>query len=66
MVVFIMGWFIHPIFNNRKFKKWHIYFSVRTYRKAHVSELLDETVHDPSLIWLAHLHLETHKQSIKI
>lgn len=36
------------------------YFS--TYRKAHVSELFDETVHDPSLIWLvADLTLTTQK-----
>lgn len=34
-----------------------------TYRKAHVSELFDETVHDPSLIWLvADLALTTQKQ----
>lgn len=37
------------------------------YRKAHVSELFDETVHDPGLIWLvAHLPLSTHKQVKKL
>lgn len=34
-----------------------------SYRKAHVSELLDETVHNPGLIWLvAHLPLKTKEQ----
>lgn len=37
------------------------------YRKAHVSELFDETVHDPRLIWLvAHLPLKRHMQNIEI
>lgn len=35
------------------------------YRKTHVSELLDETIHDPGFIWLvAHLPLTPHKQDI--
>lgn len=36
-----------------------------THRKAHVSELLDKTVHDPSLIGLAaHLSLTTEKTNV--
>lgn len=36
-----------------------------SYREAHVSELFNETVHDPGLIWLvAHLPLMTRKRKL--
>lgn len=39
---------------------------IATHRKAHVSELFDETIHDPSLIWLVdNLPLKIHEQNIK-
>lgn len=45
------------------FKRTHI-LCVFTYRKAHVSQLFDETVHNPNLIWLvAKLILWKHNQN---
>jgi hypothetical protein len=38
-----------------------------SYREAHVSQLFDETAHDPGVIWLAaHLLQHTHTQLINM
>lgn len=51
----------HPLFRDRDYqhsveqqnmKKRTNIHRVFTYRKAHVSQLFDETVHNPNLIWL--------------